>query len=31
VERAELFEHVADTLRIRAFHERDHEQKRRAA
>jgi hypothetical protein len=31
VEQAEHFEHVADTLRMRAFHERDHEQKRPAA
>lgn len=31
MERAGLFEHVADTLRIRAFHERHHEQKRRVA
>jgi hypothetical protein len=31
VERAELFEHVANTLRMREFTERDHEQQRRIA
>lgn len=31
VERAELFEHVADTLRMKEFTERDHGQQRRVA